>query len=256
MNPIEKECLSNEVDVLTHLQHPSIQQVIGYSLINFNHHPKPVIIREYSANQTLFDIIDNERKGIKKLNWNDTQKLINIFGIASGMAYLHSNNVIHHELKTKNIFVDDNLRPQITEFGFFIKPQNSTKVATESSSSNKEIPYFLSPEILQSQSPTKSSDVYSFAFVVYEIISNEIPFQNIISQKQLITEVVNKGARPLLNERFPENYRELILSCWSQNSNERPTFDSIVIELKKEKFITDKIDKKEINKYIKLIEKK
>ena len=76
------------------------------------------------------------------------------------MSYLHSKNVLHHELKTKNILEDEEMRPKITEFGFLIKPKNSNKVKSESHNQNEDIPYYISPEILQLNEPTKASDVY------------------------------------------------------------------------------------------------
>ena len=244
--------------IISQLNHPSIQRVIGFSMVNFKHHHKSVIIREFSKNQTLFDILKKERenKG-KKSNFSFTKKLINIYGIASGMSYLHSNNILHRELRTKNIFLDDDLKPKITEFGFFIKPANSKKMKSESHRNDEDIPYYLSPEILQSNDQTKESDVYSFAFVVFEILTSEVPFQNVKSYNQFFNEVVKKCSRPSLGDKIPIIYANLISSCWEQNPKLRPSFTSIVNELKNnQQYLTDKINKKEFHDYVKFIEKK
>lgn len=60
-------------------------------------------------NQSLNDLLNVERNETHIGEWNDTKKLINIYGIASGMAYLHSNNVIHRNLSPESIFLDDYL---------------------------------------------------------------------------------------------------------------------------------------------------
>ena len=47
-------------------------------------------------------ILEIQRKGEIIKGWDDTKKLMNIFGIASAMAYLHSYNIIHRDLKPSN----------------------------------------------------------------------------------------------------------------------------------------------------------
>ena len=79
---------------------------------------------------------------------------------------------------------------------------------------------------------TKSSDVYAFSFIVYEIIADKIPFEN-LSSNQLFNQVVNLKKRPELDrpvfkEQIPIHYRSLIEKCWAQEPSERPTFDEIV----------------------------
>ena len=84
------------------MNHPSVLKFIGYTLKN----DKPIFITEYMKNGTLQDIIDSERNSISPEYWDATQKLITIYGIASGMSYLHSHNVIHRDLKPANILID------------------------------------------------------------------------------------------------------------------------------------------------------
>ena len=77
--------LRREVSILSQLNHPSVLKFIGYSPIDFNQESYPVIISEYLPNGSLSDAIDLNRKSISPANWNDTKKLINIYGIASSM---------------------------------------------------------------------------------------------------------------------------------------------------------------------------
>ena len=54
---------------------------------------KPVIVTEYATNGPLSLILENERNNENIPGWDDTKKLINIYGIASGMSYLHSQGI-------------------------------------------------------------------------------------------------------------------------------------------------------------------
>lgn len=105
-----------EVNIISKLSHPSVLKFITYSPINFKKKSKPVIITELATNGSLEDLILMERNGSnKKINYDDTQKLIIIYGIAAGMSYLHSHNIIHRDLKPGNILLDDFLFPKIAK---------------------------------------------------------------------------------------------------------------------------------------------
>ena len=108
--------LIREVNIISKLNHPSIVKFIGFSPIDFGNDPRPVIITEYITNGTLTEQILLERRGVASDKWNDTTKLIILYGIASAMSFLHSNKIIHRDLKPENILMDENLYPKITDF--------------------------------------------------------------------------------------------------------------------------------------------
>lgn len=92
---------------------------------------------------------------------------------------------------------------------------------------------------------SKSSDVYSFVLIVYEIMCQRIPFNEISNKNQLFDFIFERKYRPKIKEDVPLSYRNLIEKCWSQDESERPTFDDIVFNLKTDSgFITKQIDKK------------
>ena len=99
-NPKEMLNISREVNIISKIRHPSILQFIGYSPISFNKKSKPVIITEFSPNGTLKDILDLERKNKTVSGLDNTKKLIIIYGIANGMAYLHENSTIQKVKKS------------------------------------------------------------------------------------------------------------------------------------------------------------
>lgn len=241
-----------EVNITLKLNHPAILRTIGYNPIDPNNEPQPFLLFECPSNKTLDEIIgwDNDMKDY--VNWDDTKKLIVIYGIASAMAYLHSHNIIHRDLNVYNICLDYNKMPKITGFNISKeikdgKPTKSKKI--------KGTPAYLAPEVFLKHEYSKASDVYSFGLLLYEILTDKMPFDvnsNAIDIKRFIAD---QNKRPKFNKAIPKSYRHLIEKCWSQNPEERPTFDEIVQNLKTDpSFILDKVEEDYFLEYVRSIE--
>ncbi|KAK8843302.1 hypothetical protein M9Y10_025157 [Tritrichomonas musculus] len=234
--------LSREVNIVSKLNHPTLLKFIGYSPIDFKSRKKPVIISELPSNLSLSQILDKERCNEKIDNWNDTQKLICLYGISLGMSYIHSNDIIHRNLNTKSIFFDENLNPKIGNLGLLTKSNRICSLSCKTATNLKENLLYSSPDLLETNEYSKSSDVCAFALIVYEMMTLKT-FTNINDLKESINS--NKLET---NDSIPKSYLKLIEDCWSQN---RPTFDQIVSMLKKEAgFITENVDKELFDNYV------
>ena len=187
--------------------------------------------------------------------WNETKKLMNIYGIASAMMYLHSHGIIHRCLQPSNVYLDDFLLPKIADFGLSTKFNSQDCMTHQSISGFKGTPIYSAPEVLQNNVFSKASDVYAFAFVVFEMMSSEKPFCEIENKNQIFDEVVIKKNRPMSSKQIPQSYVKLIERCWSDDPYERPTFEEIVFNLKmNSEFITKEVDNDDYQKYIDFIE--
>lgn len=102
----------------------------------------------------------------------------------------------------------------------------------------------MAPEILKGEPCSKQGDVYAFSLVLYEIVTGKEPTYDFNPIWFQLIQKVNEGERPKLPNYVPKHYRNLIERCWSQNPSERPSFESIVDELKNnDSFINDSVDK-------------
>lgn len=247
----DKISLSHEVNINAGMNHPAVLKFVGYSPNNFRGEPNPVILTEYCKNGSLQSLISNHTKygGI----WDDTKKLITIFGIAIGMRYLHSNNIIHRDLKTDNILMDDILCPKIADFGLSKKIHlNPNSMSLQSAKNFKGTPIFTAPEVFQTKECTEMSDVYAFGFILYEIVTNTTLGN---PTYMLLAFRVASGQPPNFNDQIPDSYRQLIERCWSFNPSDRPKFSEIVSMLKTDKgFITEKVKEDDFRYYVKSIE--
>lgn len=77
----------------------------------------------------------------------------------------------------------------------------------------KGTPVYISPEIWSKHEYSKKSDVYAFAYVFYEIITRDKPFNGKNLYEIMI--LINNHNRPIIKESVPKAYRELIEQCWS-----------------------------------------
>ena len=163
---------------MSKITHPFIVKFVGFSYTNFQGDSKPVILTEYLPNGSLDDVLTLERRSLATFEWTETRKLINIYGIATSMLYLHQHKILHRDLKPANILMDNFLCPKICDFGLSkIEHSNLSTQTINSTLTVKGTPAYIAPEIWKKQKYSKSSDVYSFGVLVYELITNEIPFK-------------------------------------------------------------------------------
>ena len=153
--------------------------------------------------------------------------------IAFGMSFLHAENIMHRDLKADNVFIfkdaADNM-PCSAHIGDF--DISDSTLGTE---------YWRAPEILEAIvkqkedgitkiSWTPMADVYSFGMTCYEVLTGDIPLKN--HGKADYEDVTKRGLRPELPANLNPLMKKLIASCWHQDPLKRPTFNTIVLELK------------------------
>ena len=172
------------------------------------------------------------------------------------MSCLHSYNIIHRNLNPATILLTSSFIPKLTDFGLCTHLLIMNSMTFQSTNRIASSPAYSAPEILNSDECTKSSDVYSFSMIVYEIVTREKPFFEIKTFSEIYKKVVRKQKRPKLNEEVPECYRRLIELCWSQNPEERLRFDQIIDILKNEEsFISNGVDRNLFHIYIDQIDR-
>ena len=169
----------SEIEDLVKEQYPSLNIPVGYSKTNFEEKDYPTILFDYRINGTLSSLFELPGIDLKR----DTTTYIILLGIALAIRHLHRQNKSLLNLNPNNIFLDDFLRPHVTYFGETTIPDSD--LIDEINNTNHELPLYLSPEILQRKEKTYKSDAYSFSLIAYQIITGQIPYENLSKKKTL-----------------------------------------------------------------------
>ena len=121
---------------------------------------------------------------------NDMQCLIFVYGIASDMIYLHSTGIILRDLIPENVSLNEFLLPKICDFDLSMPNYISNIMTYQLTTAMKSNPTYSLPQILQFNEYSKSSDVYSFGFIVFEVMTYLAPFEGIANKNAIFIEII------------------------------------------------------------------
>ena len=162
--------------------------------------------------------------------------------IANGMNYLHRKNLLHRDIKPGNVLLDGdvsggNFTAKLSDFGVAIMHHGALG---EEHTAETGTYRWMPPEVIRHEVYSFAADVYSFALVVWQLVTHEIPFKN-HSQIEAAGKVAVESARPPFPQKTPELIVALITTCWRECPDERLSFAQIAVELKEiHKVLTDK----------------
>ncbi|KAK9681458.1 hypothetical protein RND81_10G003900 [Saponaria officinalis] len=207
----------SEVALLSRLYHSNIVQFIAAC----QKPPVYCIITEYMSQGTLRMYLN--KKEPYSLSIETILRLA--LDISRGMDYLHSQGVIHRDLKSNNLLLNDEMRVKVADFG-----TSCLETQCRETKGNMGTYRWMAPEMIKEKPYTRKVDVYSFGIVLWELTTALLPFQG-MTPVQAAFAVANKNARPPLPASCQPALAHLIKRCWSANPNKRPDFSYIVSAL-------------------------
>ncbi|KAF3966211.1 hypothetical protein ACB098_01G194600 [Castanea mollissima] len=229
----------SEVKLISNVHHRNLIRLLGCC----SKGPERILVYEYMANSSLDRFLFGERRG--SLNWKQRNDII--LGTARGLAYLHEEFhecIIHRDIKTGNILLDDDLQPKIADFGLArLLPEDQTHLSTKFAGTLG----YSAPEYAIHGQLSEKVDTYSFGVVVLEIIcgrkTSEV--QRAFDGDYLLERAwklyENNKHSELVDETLnPEEYTaeevkkivEIALMCTQSSASVRPSMSEVVVLLK------------------------
>ncbi|XP_013628285.1 PREDICTED: probable leucine-rich repeat receptor-like protein kinase At5g49770 isoform X1 [Brassica oleracea var. oleracea] len=227
-----------EIELLSRVHHKNVVRLLGFCFDR----SEQMLVYEYIPNGSLRDSLSG-KSGIR-LDW--TRRLKIALGSGKGLAYLHEladPPIIHRDIKSNNILLDENLTAKVADFGLskIVGDPEKTHVTTQV----KGTMGYLDPEYYMTNQLTEKSDVYGFGVVMLELLTGKSPIER---GKYVVREVKTKmnKTRSLYdlqelmdttiiasssNLKGFEKYVDLALRCVEEEGVNRPSMGEVVKEI-------------------------
>uniref|UniRef100_G3QGC1 Mitogen-activated protein kinase kinase kinase n=1 Tax=Gorilla gorilla gorilla TaxID=9595 RepID=G3QGC1_GORGO len=221
---VTAEQVCQEARLFGALQHPNIIALRGACL----NPPHLCLVMEYARGGALSRVLAGRRVPPHVLvNW--------AVQVARGMNYLHNDApvpIIHRDLKSINILIleaieNHNLADtvlKITDFGLAREWHKTTKMSAAGTYA------WMAPEVIRLSLFSKSSDVWSFGVLLWELLTGEVPYREIDALAVAYGVAMNKLTLPIPST-CPEPFARLLEECWDPDPHGRPDFGSILKRL-------------------------
>ncbi|EFA80155.1 hypothetical protein PPL_06977 [Heterostelium album PN500] len=213
--------LAQEAAIMSQLRHPNVCQFLG----TCNNPPEVLIVMEWMSRGSLYRILHDQSV---MLDWPRMKSIA--LDIAKGMNYLHCCDpiIIHRDLKSHNLLVDEHFRVKISDFGLSTRfKQHLDKKTTMTPVGT---PCWTAPEVLRNDPYTEKADIFSYAIVLWELVTREDPYQG-MPTFQIVISVGQHKLRPIVPPHVSAPFTRLITECWSEDPSQRPSFQEIVKRL-------------------------
>ncbi|KAI9185488.1 hypothetical protein LWI28_007806 [Acer negundo] len=238
----QTEPFINQVKVLSKINHINVVKLLGCCLET----EVPLLVYEFVTNGSLFDHI-HKKDNTPTISWETRLRIAT--ETAGVLSYLHSDSdtpVIHRDVKSSNILLDDNFTPKVSDFGLSnLVPMDETQLSTMV----QDTLGYLDPEYMHTGQLSAKSDVYSFGVVLIELMTGKqalsfdrpeedrrlvVKFSSLLKKGRL-SRILDNGITKndnYTNQQIKE-VAELASRCLNVKGEDRPSMKEVAMELKR-----------------------
>uniref|UniRef100_A0A2P2MVA3 mitogen-activated protein kinase kinase kinase n=2 Tax=Rhizophora mucronata TaxID=61149 RepID=A0A2P2MVA3_RHIMU len=199
--------LMQEIGLLSRLRHPNIVQYYGSEQVG----DRLYIYLEYVSGGSIYKLLQDYGQLGELAIRSYTQQIL------SGLAYLHSKNTVHRDIKGANILVDPNGRVKLADFGM-------AKHITRQSGplSFKGSPYWMAPEVIKNSSGRSLAvDVWSLGCTVLEMATTKPPWSQYEGVAAMF-KIGNSKDLPVIPDHLSDEGKDFVRQCLQRNPLQRP----------------------------------
>lgn len=226
-----RAAFTQEVAVWHKLNHPNVTKFIGAKMgssglqiqtengeISMPNNICCVVV-EYLQGGALKNYLIKNRK--RKLPFKVVVQLA--LDLARGLSYLHSQKIVHRDVKTENMLLDKSRTLKIADFGVArVEASNPSDMTGETGTLG-----YMAPEVLNGSPYNRKCDVYSFGICLWEIYCCDMPYPD-LSFSEVTSAVVRQNLRPEIPRCCPSSLANVMKKCWDANPDKRPGMDEVV----------------------------
>ncbi|KAG0245058.1 hypothetical protein BGW41_004315 [Actinomortierella wolfii] len=211
--------IRKEIMIMSQLRHQHIILFHRETIIN----GRLAFIMEYAESHSLQKVIYSQTR----LEWLIKEKITQ--GIVRGLAHIHSEGIIHRDLKSGNVLLTKHMEPKLCDFGLAtVKSFSTTKVVDEKP---KGTVRWMAPELFVANPIYNTkTDIYALGWIMWELATNTTPPFREQPSNAVVISLVKKGERLPIPLDIPADYQKWIQQCWDQDPVKRPSAKEMVVE--------------------------
>ena len=213
--PILRKHFMQEGRIYVKLRHRGLVEGLEHDI----HEGFPYMVLEYLPGQSLRHVLDS------KMLTNPAQRLALMADLAETLYYVHTQNVIHLDIKPENLFLTTNDSLKLTDFGIAaVEGQNLSSAGYVLGSE-----HYMAPEQIQGRKVTAQTDLFAFGITFFELLTGRRPFSG-QNTDDLFSKLMYQplDTAPLDACRVPEAVANLIVRCTAKDPNARPESASVI----------------------------
>ncbi|XVF30407.1 hypothetical protein REPUB_Repub16aG0054600 [Reevesia pubescens] len=228
----------NQVTIKQVINHKNVVRIYGCCLETRT----PILVFEFMSNDSLYHNLHKKKTNSCSISWSDRVRIAR--EISYALSYMHLaplKPIVHLDVKSKNIFLDEHFTAKLSNFGI------STPISpgeTVRSSAVLGTDGYIDPEYQDTLRVNEKCDVYSFGVVLIELLTAIDPtemsmhhrlanyFVSIVQENRLI-QIIDSIVQEEGNREEIQAFAELAFKCVGKKGDERPTMKEVALELRR-----------------------